>query len=1010
MGCFGRTFALIVCLILALPVQGLTLRVGVYDNYPLVYVDKAGKPAGLHVDILNAIAQKEGWTLDYRILSWSDIYTLTERGLLDVATSMVMTEERRQWFDFNRIPVATLWGQVVLPAGSPVKTLQALDGARVGVLKAGINGIHFQKLVARAGLAPKIVPHDTYQALLKAIQSGELDAGVINSFYAINLRDYPGVVASDIVFSPSRVGFGFPKGQHEAVRERIDSWLTEWKGRPDSPYGRSLLKHGLVPATDDAGGDADTGFRDDRILWGLSTALGVVLIVMFVRLRRRLLDQTGQLMATLMENRELTRTARHSDDLLQGVANALPDLVWIMDDQARFVKRLGVQSTHLADDPEKLIGMPVEDVMPPPHGQRILDAVGRALESGETQTVVMEYVSKRDRKLHAFEVRISPVEPRDVHRKIIAVVRDITHEKTLREQRDMDHRLLEAFAHAMPDLGFILTVEGVYVAVIGDESLLAAPAHELIGRNVRDVLPKQVAEALIRTIQESERTGRLETFEYTLEVPAGTRHFEARISVPRHPESVTGQERHAVLVSRDITERIQAEAQIRRLAFFDDVTGLPNRKAFQDNLERMLLAARRKGVTLALLMLDLDDFKAVNDTWGHPAGDLLLREVAQRIRHLLRAADVVARLGGDEFVIIQDGIHSVGDIAVLCGKLMSALEMPVELEQAQVRPRASLGIAISEGGEVDSAELIRRADLALYRAKEAGKGQWAFYDERLSDQFAEQVTLMQDLEQALESQDQLFLVYQPQVDNETGRIVGVEALLRWQHPERGLIAPTRFIPQIEDSHLIHPLGERVIQLAAKQLAEWDRLGVAPDSLAVNISAAQFRDRQFASRVLVWLEDALCDPARFELELTETALLRDIEDVSKVMGVLSGEQIRFSLDDFGTGYSSMVYLQRLPFYKLKIDKDFIRGITVNSHDREIVRAMITLARNLGITCVAEGVETAEQLAMLRAWGCHLSQGYYFFHPMAADELTAILTGKADGLDSSARLVAPDAFVR
>ena len=219
-----------------------------------------------------------------------------------------------------------------------------------------------------------------------------------------------------------------------------------------------------------------------------------------------------------------------------------------------------------------------------------------------------------------------------------------------------------------------------------------------------------------------------------------------------------------------------------------------------------------------------------------------------------------------------------------------------------------------------------------------------------------------------------------------------------------------FIPQIEDSHLVHPLGERVIQLAAKQLAEWDRLGVAPDSLAVNISAAQFRDRQFASRVLVWLEDALCDPARFELELTETALLRDIEDVSKVMGVLSGEQIRFSLDDFGTGYSSMVYLQRLPFYKLKIDKDFIRGITVNSHDREIVRAMITLARNLGITCVAEGVETAEQLAMLRAWGCHLSQGYYFFHPMAADELTAILTGKADGLDSSARLVAPDAFVR
>ncbi|RMF17526.1 MAG: EAL domain-containing protein [Gammaproteobacteria bacterium] len=1010
----GRRVFLIAALLIAL-LHGVdsraeSLRVGVYQNYPLVYVDDQGLPAGLHVDILNAIAVAEGWTLDYRVMTWADIYTLTQRGELDIATSMVATAERREWFDFGKIPVATLWGQVVLPVDSPVKSLQSLDGARVGVLRAGINGQNFQKVVARFGLAPRIVPFDSYDDIMKAIQTGELDAGVINSFWAVNLEDYEGLVASDIVFSPSKVGFGYPRGRHEDVREAIDRWLAKWKKDPDSPYARAMLQYGLSTP----GGEV-LEEQSNRILSWLDAGeiiLAVVLVtilLLILRMRARVTAQTGQIMALLEENRSLSTDFRKTAELLESVTHAFPDLVWVMDAQGHYIKRLGAQPTHLARNEQELIGKPVETVLPPPYGHQVLEAIGQAMETGMMQTLSVSFESRRDHRVHTWEVRVSPIEPRSAHQKVVAIVRDTTHVCTLQAQRDMDNRLLDAFARAMPDLGFILNEKGDYVTVIGDESLLADSPENLIGRNIRDVLPEGLCDELMASIERSLATGKVETLEYTLDVPAGARHFEARIVAPQEIAGIRD-ERHVVLVSRDVTDRLQAENQIRRLAYFDEVTGLPNRKAFHDNLDHALDQARRQGNSVALLMLDLDDFKAVNDTWGHPAGDRLLKDVAQRIRGTLRATDVVARLGGDEFVILHDQVRNVGDIAVLCGKLLSLLAEPINLGNGVVTPRASIGIAVSEAGEVSRAELVRRADLALYRAKEAGKGQWAFYDEKLSRQFAEQVSLLRDLEQALEAGDQLYLEYQPQIDNETGRIVGVEALCRWRHPEKGMIPPGQFIRQIEDTHLIHPLGERIVQMAAAQLAEWERAGIAPDSLAVNISARQFNNRHFASQLLMWLDDAQCDPSRFEVEVTETAMLEDIDDFAQVMGVLTGENVRLSLDDFGTGYSSMIYLQRLPFYKLKIDQEFVRGITRNSHDREIVRAIIGLGRNLGMACIAEGVETAEQLAVLRALGCQLSQGYYFARPQDAATMTAWLKDSSVEAKWRSMLVEPDLFLR
>ena len=436
-------------------------------------------------------------------------------------------------------------------------------------------------------------------------------------------------------------------------------------------------------------------------------------------------------------------------------------------------------------------------------------------------------------------------------------------------------------------------------------------------------------------------------------------------------------------VARNITARKLAEAEIERLAFYDELTNLPNRRLLMDRLERAVTTCAREGGHGALLFLDLDDFKGINDTMGHDWGDRLLVQVGARISACVRASDTVARLGGDEFVVVLQGLHSAAPEAAaeaecVAQKLLASLNQPYVMQGSEVRSTPSVGIALFGGGRLPVQELLKRADLAMYQAKAQGRNTLCFFDPAMQAAASARSALEADIRRGLQ-RDEFVLHYQPVV-NEAGSVLGAEALVRWMHPQRGLVPPGDFIALAEQTGLIIPLGRRVLTLACAQLAQW---AAAPETagwvVAVNVSAQEFRQADYVQQVLAVLQATGVDPRRLKLELTESLLLQDVEGSILKMQALRSLGLGFSLDDFGTGYSSLSYLKRLPLDQLKIDQSFVRDVLTDPNDATIACTIITLARSLGLDVVAEGVETEGQRAFLLANGCRRFQGYLFGRP-------------------------------
>ncbi|WP_342721107.1 EAL domain-containing protein [Acidovorax sp. FHTAMBA] len=442
-------------------------------------------------------------------------------------------------------------------------------------------------------------------------------------------------------------------------------------------------------------------------------------------------------------------------------------------------------------------------------------------------------------------------------------------------------------------------------------------------------------------------------------------------------------------VARDITERKLAEAEIQRLAFYDELTGLPNRRLLMDRLERAASACAREGSHGALLFLDLDNFKDINDTMGHEWGDRLLVQVGMRIGASVRATDTVARLGGDEFVVVLQGLNAElqaagAEAEAVALKMLTALNQPYTVQNSEVHSTPSIGIALFRDVQLPVQELLQRADLAMYQAKAKGRNTLCFFDPAMQAAVTARSALEGDMRQGL-LRSEFLLHYQPVVD-EAGQVLGAEALVRWHHPQRGMVSPGDFIPLAEQTGLILPLGRQVLTLACQQLAQWAAApATAMWSLAVNVSAQEFRQPDFADGVLSVLRAAGADPARLKLELTESLLLHDVEDSILKMQALRTQGVGFSLDDFGTGYSSLSYLKRLPLDQLKIDQSFVRDVLTDPNDATIACTIITLARSLGLDVVAEGVETEGQRAFLLRNGCRQFQGYLFGRPGPAELL-------------------------
>jgi diguanylate cyclase (GGDEF)-like protein len=432
-------------------------------------------------------------------------------------------------------------------------------------------------------------------------------------------------------------------------------------------------------------------------------------------------------------------------------------------------------------------------------------------------------------------------------------------------------------------------------------------------------------------------------------------------------------------MTRDLAS---SQTRARHLALHDALTDLPNRVLLAERLNQALVHARRHGDAPAVLCLDLDRFKEVNDAPGHPVGDLLLREVAARLRACTRETDTVARLGGDEFAVVQVGASQPAEAEALCGRLLEVLGAPCRLDGQEVVVGASVGVALAPVDGDDPATLLRHADIALYRAKGEGRGTFRFFEEDMNRELQARRALERDLRRALD-ESRFELHYQPQVELGSGRTVGVEALLRWRHPERGVVPPNEFIPSAEETGLIVPIGAWVLRTACAQALAWPGLRVA-----VNLSAAQFRQPGLAETVAQALRETGLDPGRLELEITEGVLLEDTVTAVTTLHALRSLGVRIAMDDFGTGYSSLSYLRRFPFDKIKIDKSFVADLdgSRSADAAAIVRAVVSLGSSLGMTTTAEGIEAEAQAELLRAEGCDEVQGYHFGRPMPPADLT------------------------
>lgn len=545
----------------------------------------------------------------------------------------------------------------------------------------------------------------------------------------------------------------------------------------------------------------------------------------------------------------------------------------------------------------------------------------------------------------------------------------------------------KAIFSAIPDTMFILNEKDKVIDVCSHSDStpwLKANAENALTQS----LPEDIAKLYLEAADRARHQGVVEPFEYPLTLSdSKTRYYENRV--------VAIDAKETLCLVRDITERKDSESKIFHLAYFDNLTGLPNRQSFMERLEGEINRAKYTGNKLAVLFLDLDGFKSINDTMEHTTGDTVLQWAAERLQSSTRQSDFVsrnnskqsevrlARLGGDEFTVVIPNLHRAEDALILAHRIREAMRRPFHLESRDVVLTASIGIALYPDDGDDAETLLKHADTAMYHAKNEGRDNCQFYNVALTLQAEKRMHLENDLRDALQK-NEFFLVYQPQFDVAAESFQSVEALIRWNHPKQGSISPLDFIPLAEENGLIIPIGEWVLRTACNDAARWHQQGHFLE-VAVNLSPLQIKNPGLVKSVLDILAETNFPPEKLVLEITEGALMEHNENTLNTLHTLRNHNIQIALDDFGTGYSSMNYLKRLPINCLKVDQSFIRGLLDDDDNLAIVRAIISLSKNLGFAITAEGIETIEQAQVLKYLGCETLQGFYFSKPIGETEI-------------------------
>ncbi len=705
----------------------------------------------------------------------------------------------------------------------------------------------------------------------------------------------------------------------------------------------------------------------------------------------------GVLLKDLLERDKIEQALRSSEARLRAISQAIPDPLLVVDEDGHCLDVICSERNLLYSEATRLRGKTVKEAMPEEDQQRYLDYIRQTLNSDTPQLI--EYSLPTRIGVRMFEGRALPLEqPPGQKRAVVWLSRDITE----RVNTELERRIAAIAFESQQGMlitdaqNRILRVNRAFTRISGYN-----PA-EAIGQTTALLASGKHGPEFYRTMWSSiETTGVWEG-----EI------WNRRKSGEIFPEWLTisavhnalGKVTHYVAAFTDITDRKAAEERIHNLAFYDPLTNLPNRRLLLDRLHQAMAASRRGNQLGALMFIDLDNFKNINDLHGHQTGDQVLRIAAERLHAEVRASDTVARLGGDEFVVMlenlgDDPLRAAGQAEHIGMKLLDSLDRPYRLADLALYSSASIGVVLFGAEASSSDELMKRADMSMYEAKISGKNTLRFFDPRMQLAVQDRLRLEEEIRLGLKN-GEFILNFQPQLEQTEG-IVGAEALVRWQHPLRGLLTPAAFIAQAEHAGLIHTLDQQVLAQACAQLARWaETPEFAHLSLSVNLSAHLLYQDNFVEKVLELLERSGADPARLKLELTETLLLDNMPEAIARMTRLKKHGIRFAIDDFGTGYSSMSYLQQLPLDQLKIDQTFIRRLPEDSSSLTIVRAICALATGLNLEVIAEGVESEPQRAMLFANGCHHYQGYLFGRPLSADAFEELVRSAAadDGVSA------------
>lgn len=690
----------------------------------------------------------------------------------------------------------------------------------------------------------------------------------------------------------------------------------------------------------------------------------------------------------------LSSTLENERNLMRTLVDAIPDSIFAKDAQSKFLLANQGVAKGMATTPQELMGKDDFDFFPADMAQRFFDDEQHILRTGEPMLNYEEpAINKETGSMRWFLTTKLPV--RNDNNEIVGLV-GIGRDITLRRKAEVALRKSEARFRSLTELSsdwYWEQDENLYFIDIEDPNGKSSYQYDqLIGYRLQDLPNTEIlSESWLELDALTATQKPFRDLELRHQTEQGKTYYLSLTGLPAFNEQ--GEFCGYRGIGRDITDRKESEERIQFLATHDSLTSLPNRFMFNNILNLALESAHRHQRKLAVLFIDLDRFKNINDTLGHDAGDLLLQEMAARLRECLRASDVVGRLGGDEFIILLPEVDTAEQAAHVAQKVLEKIINPVLILGQECRVTASIGICIYPDDASDEQSLMKNADIAMYRAKEEGKNNYQFYSPDIKERSLARLVLENNLRTALE-RNEFFLHYQAKRDLKTGEIAGTEALLRWQHPELGVIPPIDFIPLAEETGLIVLIGRWVLKTACEQNMAWQKEGLPPLCMAVNLSVRQFYDEHLLSDITNALQSSGMPPELLEMEITEGMIMQDAERAIRTLTAIKQLGVRLAIDDFGVGYSSLAQIKRFPIDTLKVDSSFIREIPQNKQDRAITEAIIAMGRTLSLTVIAEGVETKEQENFLRHHQCDQSQGYYFSRPISSEDFVSFMKEQAN----------------